>query len=421
MLKAEIIAIGSELLTPSRQDTNSLWLTDKLNEYGIHVWQKHIIGDNRKELSDLLKQAMDRSDFVLTSGGLGPTFDDISREAFADALDAELVYHDKIYDYIRKELRKRDVEPTENNRRQGNVPEGCDYVLNPVGTAPGIIYKNENVRVALLPGPPKELKGVFKRMAKKLFSNLDQTPVHTKVFKMITIPERRAEEKLRSIELPDNAEWSILASLGQVEAHLRITSSDTSEVEEITRKFETELTDCIGQRFFGYDEESIESLVAGLLSDNGHTIAVAESCTAGWLGKRLTDVSGSSEYMAGGIISYSNEVKESLLNVEKSALEKLGAVSREVALQMARGVKNALATEIGVSITGVAGPSGGTEEKPVGTVYIAVSGPGDKEMCHRFHFLGDRDSVRFMSTQSALDMIRVVYTGKEYESAYVKE
>jgi len=418
MRTSEIIAIGSELLSPFRLDTNSLWLTDKLNKYGISVTRKHVIGDNRSELSQLLREAMNRSDVVITSGGLGPTFDDITREAFADAAELELEYVEGIYRQMKKVLRLKDTEPAKNNKRQAFVPKGASYVLNPVGTAPGIYWQGEKSLVLLLPGPPGELKGVFSRIERKLFARTSSASVFTRIFKIVAVPESHAEELLQDVEIPANADWSILASIGQVEIHLRVFTKSAEEAESIFSDFEVQLRARIGQRVYGIDDDTLASVAANLLLENKHTIAVAESCTAGWLGKHLTDVDGSSAYMLGGIISYSNKAKQDLLMVPEQLLIDHGAVSAEVALAMAEGARSRLDSDMGVSITGIAGPGGGTDEKPVGTVYIAVS-TSDNQLVHRFDFRGSRENIRMQSVYCALDMIRLHYHGLKFESAYV--
>lgn len=418
MITAEIIAVGSELLTPFRMDTNSLWLTEQLNKYGITITRKHIIGDDKSALIDLLQQAGKRSRLVLVSGGLGPTFDDITRDALADALNLQLIYHDKIFQLIEKLFIKRKRKITENNRRQAYVPEGGAFYLNPVGTAPGLLVRSETCAYALLPGPPSELKAVFLRMEKDLIPGKARPVVHTRVFKLVNVPESQADQRLRTLRMPDNADWSILASYGQVEVHVRINSSNQKEVETFFNEIEDEVKKRMEHHYFGKDDATLESTVGDLLASHKHTLSIAESCTGGWLSERITSVSGSSTYFLMGIVSYSNEAKMQLLSVSEDTLIKYGAVSRQTALEMAKGIMQKSGSDVSIAITGIAGPTGGTGEKPVGTVYIAAIAADGNETCHRFLFSGAREKIRYLATQSALDIIRLQYLGVSLDSAF---
>lgn len=421
MKTAEIIAVGSELLTPYRIDTNSLWLTEQLNLYGIRVIHKHVIDDNQQAVAQLFKDAAKRSDLIITSGGLGPTFDDITREALADALGLKLVYQEKIYQWIEELFGRRETQPPTNNKRQAYVPDGGSYYHNPLGTAPGLLVRGQGASFMLLPGPPDELKGLFPVIAKDLFKDVAFNPVHVRKFKTAGMPESLAEKKLETIEIPDFAEWSILASPGQVEAHYRVTTPDEALAEAEFERFEAELKERIGDSYYGYGEIELEDVTGKLIRKAGHKLALAESCTGGMLGQRITNVSGSSDYFVFGGITYSNQAKMDILGIKEDTLLTHGAVSEETALEMAWGARRIGKADVAVSTTGIAGPSGGTKEKPVGTVYIALVTAYEREYCRSFHFLGGRNRIRLQTTQAALDLLRRSYLGMEVDTYFSKK
>ncbi len=416
---AELIAVGSELLTPHRRDTNTLWLTEQLNARGIYVARKSVVGDDHEALKKLFRSAGRRSEMVIACGGLGPTFDDVTREALAEALGLELKYHAEIFGRIEALYRRRGLVPTDNNRRQAMVPEGALYFKNNVGTAPGLLVRRGGVTYALLPGPPAELQAVFFAMAAELFAGVDTEPVFSRQFKLFGIPESAIDARLRDFPSTPGIEWSILASYGQVEIHLRARAKSEAMAQRAFESAGAELRGRFGANIFGTDAETLESVVVGLLRRNGHTLATAESCTGGWLARRITDVPGSSECFWGGVVSYHNEAKEALLGVARETLERHGAVSRATALEMARQVRERSGSDVGAAITGVAGPGGGTEDKPVGTVYISAVSADGAESCHRHLFPGDRETIRFQATQAALAMIREPYVDGEFENMYI--
>ena len=422
MITAELIAVGSELLSPYRQDTNTLWLTEKLNDKGVTVTQKHIIGDDREALAQLFADAGTRNSIVIACGGLGPTFDDITREALADALDLKMVYHEEIYQWICERYKARGHSPTENNRRQGLVPEGGLYFRNTVGTAPGLLVRAPGCAYGLIPGPPAELKAVYPSMEDELLSGLEREPIFRRHFKVVGIPESAMDNRLQDLVLPTGMEWSILASYGQVEIHLRQKTTDERAANRAFEEVEKDLQNRFGNYIVGADDDTLESVVGELLRSKGHTLAVAESCTGGWLAQRITDVPGSSDYFLEGLVTYSNEAKNRLLGVSEATLIEHGAVSKQTVLEMAAGLKERCGADVAASISGIAGPAGGTPEKPVGTVYICVISAEDKQICHRFLFPGDREKIRFQATQFALALIRAAYVGFDFESIYaVKE
>ncbi|HUX06160.1 MAG TPA: competence/damage-inducible protein A [Acidobacteriota bacterium] len=419
MTNAELIAVGSELLTPYRSDTNTLWLTDQLNQAGVRVTRKHVIGDDRIALAELFVDAGRRADIVIACGGLGPTFDDITREALADALGLEMEFKQDAWQWICDRYGARGRTPTENNKRQAMVPVGAQYVKNEVGTAPGLLLRLDGVIYELLPGPPIEMTFIFNALKENLFSAIDVKPVFKRIFKMVGVPESAVDDKLGDFPLPEGMEWSILAAYGQVEIHFSYAAGSASEADVVFAQTGKEILSRFGNFVFGTDDETLESVAGDLLRTNGHTIAVAESCSGGWLAKRLTDVPGSSDYFLQGVVTYSNAAKTRLLGVKEETLVKHGAVSKATALEMAQGVKERSTANVGVGITGIAGPDGGTEEKPVGLVYIAAIAADGGECCHAFLFPGDRDKIRYQATQMALAMVRMPYVGGEFDSIYI--
>ncbi len=421
MTKAELIAVGSELLTPYRSDTNTLWITDQLNQAGVRVTRKHVIGDDRAALAELFIDAGERADIVIACGGLGPTFDDITRDALADALGLEMEFKEDAWQWICDRYGARGRTPTENNKCQAMVPIGAHYVKNEVGTAPGLLLRRDGVVYELLPGPPIEMTFIFNAFKAELFSAIEAKPVFKKIFKTAGVPESVADQKLGDFPLPEGMEWSILAAYGQVEIHLSLAAESPADADAVLAQSGEEIVSRFGNFVFGTDDETLESVVGSLLREAGHTIAVAESCSGGWLAKRLTDVPGSSDYFHQGIVTYSNEAKMKLLGVREETLIEHGAVSKATALEMARGVRELSGADVGVGITGIAGPDGGTEEKPVGLVYIAAIAADGVERCHPFLFPGDRDKIRYQATQTALAMVRMLYVGGEFESVYIFE
>jgi len=410
-VNAEIIAVGSELLTPHRQDTNSLYLTEKLNEIGVEVRFKSIVGDDREGLVAAAKLAMRRSDIILFSGGLGPTEDDLTREAVAEALGLKLVRDPQIIAKLEERFAKRNIKMTPNNAKQADVITNAVALPNALGTAPGQWlsgkYDGQERILMLLPGPPYELKGVFENEClPRLRTKVPAQHIAMRTLKMAMMPESQVDARVAPIyKTYTDVETTILAGGGEIQLHLRCRKESKAEaearVEELAEKIEDELGDAI----FSRKGETIEQIVSYLLQMRNMTLAVAESCTGGMLAERITSLSGSSRYFLGGAVVYSNELKIQFANVPKALLQKHGAVSREVAASMAEGIRKRCLSSYGVGITGVAGPGGGTELKPVGLVYIALAGEEGTQVVER-NFPGDRARVRQFATQQALEMIR---------------
>lgn len=414
-MKAEIIAVGSELLTPDRLDTNSLFVTEELNKLGIEVLRKTVVGDNRELLAEAFRDALNRVPVVIASGGLGPTEDDLTRETVAELLGRRLRRNDEVVHAIEARFRsfKRDMPAV--NLRQAMVPEGAEVLENPRGTAPGLWIEDKGRMVALLPGPPRELRPLFlEQVLPRLRRRVSGVRMFHRELRVTGLGESHVEERIRPIYTrypPVNT--TILAAPGEVQIHLRLWTEDTTEAEttldEIVRSFELAL----GDRIFAHKDVPLEDVVAELLTTNRATISTAESCTGGLLAERLTRIPGSSTYFLGGVVSYSNERKTVWTEVPAELIASKGAVSAEVAIALAEGIRRSVGSTFGVGITGIAGPGGGSEEKPVGTVHIALATPaGTKERL--VHLPGDREMIRFHASQLALDMVRVhyLYDGK---------
>ena len=408
---AEIIAIGSELLTPHFQDTNSLYLTEKLNELGVEVGFKTVVGDNRDHLTSAARTALRRADILIFMGGLGPTEDDLTRECVAAALGRDLHRDSEIIAEIYKRFAKMRRKMPENNDRQADILDGAEVLPNALGTAPGQWIETEsgdqNQYVILLPGPPHEIKPMFdEQVVPRLRAHLPQQFIATRVLKVAMMPESECDQRVAPIyKRYADVHTTILAGAGEVQLRLtaRAESQDAAQqrVDELSGLLEDELDDFV----YSTAGESLEQIVGYYLQMRGATIAVAESCTGGMLGERITKVSGSSRYFIGGAIVYDNEMKSLFANVPPMLIAQHGAVSKEVAAALAEGIRDECRASMGVGITGVAGPTGGTEDKPVGLVYHAVSDGKRTNVVER-KFLGDRDRIRWWATQQALDMVR---------------
>jgi nicotinamide-nucleotide amidase len=407
---AEIIAVGSELLTPDRTDTNSLWLTVRLNEIGIDVRAKAVVRDDRGDLAALFTQALARADVVVTTGGLGPTDDDLTREVVAGALDLPLVEDAAIVASLRERFARRGWPMPENNRRQAQVPQGAVVLPNPNGSAPGLWIDAGAKVVVLLPGPPRELQPMFDaEVSRRLAVRSGGRRLRRRVIKITGRSESQVDEVAHPIYEPLTSSeppiaTTILATPGQIELHLSAAGSDLAALDAALDHAVEALQAALGSIVFSVDGRSLEVVVGDLLLERGWKVAAAESCTGGLLLGRFTDVPGSSDWVIGGVVAYSNDVKVREVGVPPALLAEHGAVSEPVARAMADGVRERLGADVGVAITGVAGPAGGSEAKPVGTVVVALSGPSS--IARTFRFPGDRRTVRAHATAAALDMIR---------------
>lgn len=416
--RAAIIAVGSELLTPLRMDTNSLFITEQLNILGIEVIAKAVVGDDRLEVAHAARAALERADLVVFSGGLGPTDDDVTREAVASVLGRALAEDEAITDRIRQRFAARGFTTPmpESNRRQAMVPRGARVIENPNGSAPGLWLDEGERVVLLLPGPPRELTPMLTALTDGwLRERASGTPLLRRVIKITNRIESQTDEVLQPLYRQWEARTprvaaTILAALGQIELHLSASDRSREAADAALAGAVREVRDLIGPDAFSDDGRSLEEVVGDLLVERGLRIAVGESCTGGLITSRLTDVPGSSRYVMQGVVTYANDAKTALLGVPVHLLEEHGAVSEPVALAMADGVRARAVVDVGVGVTGIAGPSGGTPEKPVGMVAIAaVTSSVTRSRVFRFH--GGRSNVKFQASQAALDMVRRILLG----------
>jgi nicotinamide-nucleotide amidase len=410
-VNAEIIAVGSEMLTPYRMDTNSLYLTEQLNLLGVDVIFKSIVGDDLRRLVAAAQHGLFRSDILIFSGGLGPTEDDLTREAVAEALGLPLLRDPEILARLEQRFAERGWKMSANNTKQADVLEGASVLPNPNGTAPGQWlggnFDGREHIIVLLPGPPHELKALFEaEVRERLRAKVPPAFLAVRTLKIAMLGESAVDARVAPIyKRYSDVETTILAGAGEIELHFK-TSSATQDaaqvrVDEVAGVVEDELDDAVYSR----NGESLEQIVGYWLQMRTATVAVAESCTGGMLAERITSVSGSSRYFLGGAVVYSNALKTELAGVPAEMIERHGAVSREVAAALAEGIRYRCESTLGIGITGVAGPNGGTAEKPVGLVFHAVSSSTGTEVVQR-NFPGDRKRIRRFASTMALDMVR---------------
>jgi competence/damage-inducible protein CinA-like protein len=407
MLNAEIIAIGSEMLTPFRLDTNSLWLTERLNAMGVEVKLKTVVGDDEARLEETVRDAMKRSEIVIATGGLGPTEDDITRKIFARVLKRRLILEDAILEKLRARFARRNMPMPEINARQALVIHGAQILENDNGTAPGMLITEGKCTVVLLPGPPREMKPIFDALvAPVLKQRAGDMLIVRRTLSIFGLGESAVDELAAPIYTKyRNPSTTILFKDGQIELHLTAQARNENETVKLLDDLAGRLDEVLDEYIFSRGNETLEAVVGQLLKLRGYTLATAESCTGGMLAGRITDVPGSSEYFLEGVVSYSNEAKIDLLRVPKKLIETHGAVSEQVAGAMAAGIRKRAGSTFGISVTGVAGPGGGSDEKPVGLVYIALA-DGSQTTTRKFIFPGDRQFIRTLSVNAALDMVR---------------
>ena len=408
---AEVIAVGSELLGTSRVDTDSLFLAGRLGDLGIELRAKGVVGDDRIRLREIFLAALSRADLVILTGGLGPTDDDLTREVVSEALGLPMKEDPAILAHIQARFARRGLRMPEVNRRQAMVPEGARVLDNPNGTAPGLMIEHGARIVVLLPGPPRELQPMFDALSRSHLSSRTGT---WKIFREMLFVAGRGESHVEEVAQPIYSQWTkeqppiettILATPGQVELHLTLRSTTDADRTRLAAARD-ELLTALGRDVFTTDGRSMEEVVGALLRERRLTISAAESCTGGLLMSRLTEVPGSSAYVLGGAVTYSNELKTILADVPSELIEMHGAVSEPVAVALADGIRARTGASLGLGITGVAGPGGATPDKPVGTVAIALTGENFPARVRTFSFIGGRPQIRFQATQSALDMVR---------------
>jgi nicotinamide-nucleotide amidase len=410
-VNSEIIAIGSELLTPFRQDTNSLYLTEKLNALGVEVIFKTIVGDNGEHLAASARLALSRADIIVFSGGLGPTEDDLTRESVAAALGLSVRRDSDLLAHLERRFAERGYTLTSNNLKQADVIVGATALANPQGTAPGQWisgkYEGRERIVILLPGPPHEMKAVFEQHCiERLRAKLPKRVIATRVLKITGLGESACDARVAPIyKRYIDVQTTILAGAGEIQLHLTTHApflhSAQVTLDELVGEIEEELGDLV----FSDNGDSLEQIAGYFLQMRSATLAVAESCTGGLVAERITSVSGSSRYFLGGAVVYSNQLKTAFADVPAELIAAHGAVSSQVAVALAEGIRKRCGATLGLGVTGVAGPNGGTSEKPVGLVFHALASEQGTEVMER-KFPGDRERVRRFASQHALDMVR---------------
>ena len=410
-MKAWIVAVGSEMLTPFRVDTNSLRITERLNAIGCDVRFKAVVGDDVGELATLFQRGVGTVDLIVCTGGLGPTEDDITRDGLARALNLECETDEQVLESIRQRFEKRGMVMRDINRRQALVPRGAEVLENARGTAPGLWLERDGTAILLLPGPPLEMQPMLDRVVdERLKPRAGSRGLFRRVLKLTGRPESEVD----AIAQPVYGQWlsapipiatTILAKMGQIELHLTADAPNEADARVALAAAVRQLLDVLEPSVYSTDGRGLEEVVGDLLRERGLSIAVAESCTGGLLASRLTDVAGSSDYFDRGVVCYSNDAKIEWLGVSPDLLAAHGAVSEPVAQAMADGVRQRARSGVGVGITGIAGPGGGTPEKPVGMVCIAVVTPVQQQV-RTFQFIGSRDMVKFQSAQAAMNMLR---------------
>lgn len=410
LLKCEIISVGTELLLGQIANTDAKFISEMLTSLGIDVYFQTNVGDNKSRLLECLKIASNRSDIIILTGGLGPTMDDLTKETVAEFFGLKLVVDIdtkiKIESYFKKSMR----EMTQNNYKQALFPEGSKILPNDNGTAPGCIFEKNGKKVVILPGPPSELIPMFNNYVYPFLKSLSNDIIVSRVIKIFGIGESKVETMVSDMLLSKNPTVAPLIGNGFVTLRITAKSDDVQKAKKMIDDIEASLRKIFGEYIFGVDDDTMESIVLNLLKDKGFTLSTAESCTGGLLSEKITSIPGASEVFKFGAITYSNESKENILGVSGEIIRRHGAVSEETAREMAMNVKNISKTDYGLSITGIAGPSGGTIAKPVGLVYIGLAYK-DEIYVKKLISNGNRDKVRLNSAMHALDMLRRHLTG----------
>ena len=404
---ASILAVGSELLGTARLDTNSLFLTGELESMGLKVVRKTCVGDEWPELEAEMRLALGRAPLLVVSGGLGPTADDRTKEVLASILGRKLVRDEEFLDRLRERFRRRGYEMPKVNEKQADVVEGAVVLANRRGSAPGFLVESEGRTVVLLPGVPVELKSMWvDEAAPRLARVFGTTGLHRRILKTGGLPESVVEERIQPVYAAHpETPITILANAGEVQLHVAARGPAEAAAKFLDR-LEADFRNALGDDIFGRDAETLEGNVGALLRSRGQTLAFAESCTGGLLAGRLTEVPGSSDYFLGSAVTYANSAKTALVGVKPETLERFGAVSEETAREMAAGARLRFGSTIGLAVTGIAGPAGGSTEKPVGTVHMALDAADGTRLQKAGLFPGDRPLIRRWSVTAALVMIR---------------
>lgn len=409
MIKAELLTIGDEILFGQIVDTNSQWMSVELTNIGIRVIRKTSVGDTEEEILAALREAEERADIILITGGLGPTSDDLTKPCLVKYFNCGLQIHEEALREVTEFFKIRGRELTEVNRQQAALPACCEKITNAMGTAPGMWFdKNDKVFVSM-PGVPHEMKAMMSNIIlPKLQKKFNPPVIQHKMIRTVGLGESFLAEKIKAWEesLPEHIKLAYLPGSGMVKLRLTAYGADRKTLEAENNRIAAQLVPLIGEHIYGYDEDELQTVVGKILLENKYTIAVAESCTGGYLGHLITSVPGSSAYFLGGVIAYDNKIKINTLHVDPKTLETFGAVSEQTVSEMASNIRKVFNTTVGVSISGVAGPTGGTEDKPVGTIWIGYSDE-HKTVTRKFQYSKDRMVNIRLSAIAALNFIRI--------------
>jgi len=406
-MRAEVLCIGTELLLGDTVNTNAAYISSRLSELGIDCFYHSVAGDNPERIQSAIGTALNRVDLLIITGGLGPTDDDITMQAVADYFNTKLVFHAEPYKLIEKFFRSRNREVPEKAKKQAYLPEGAEVVFNPVGTAPGGIWNIQDKTVVVLPGVPEELYAMWEGTIEKYLSQYSEFTITKRFLKFFDIPEGSLGEEIKDLMESPNPTVAPLVAEGQPNIRIAAKAKSAAEAEAMINIIENKILDRIGKFYWGRDGDTIEEVVGNMLSAKNMTLSVAESCTGGLISSMLTDVSGCSSYIKLNLITYSNETKINTLGVNAALIEKYGAVSEPVAKEMAEGIRKLVGTGYGLGITGIAGPTGGTYEKPVGLVYIGIS-DGNRTKVHKVNINSafPRKLIKQRSSMYALQFLR---------------
>jgi len=411
-MKAEIISIGDELLIGQVVNTNASWMAEELNKTGIHVVQISSVSDEGEHIKASIREAVQRADIILMTGGLGPTKDDITKKVLMEYFGSKAVFHEETFEHIKRLFKARNYPVTDVNRMQAEIPDTCIPLPNIVGTAVGMWFEKDDKVFVSMPGVPFEMKTLMtEQVIPKLQNHFGSNYIVHKTIMTTGIGESMLAAKIDEWveQLPQNIKLAYLPQPGIVRLRLSVSGDDKEQLTKIVEQQSNKLFDYVPKAIFGFDDISLEEVLGISLKEKGKTVSTAESCTGGYIAHLLTSIAGSSNYFSGSVVSYTNEVKVNQLAVSEKEIEKYGAVSQQVVEQMAIGVRDLLKTDYSIATSGIAGPDGGTDEKPVGTVWIAIAGPeGVKSKL--FHFGEHRGRNIRRSALMAMNMLRLQLT-----------
>jgi nicotinamide-nucleotide amidase len=407
-MKAEIITIGDEILIGQIIDTNSAWIAEKFNLSGIEIFQITSVHDDNEHIKEALKNAEEKVDLVILTGGLGPTKDDITKHVLCEYFNTKMVFHEPTFEHIKQRFKNRNIDLNKLNRDQALIPETCTILPNKVGTAPGMWFEKNDTIFVSVPGVPFEMKYLVEyEVLPRLQNNGKIKAIFHKTIQTQGLPESMLAQRIENWEtsLPKNIKLAYLPNPMSVRLRLSAMGNNLHELKEQVQLEIERLKKIIPDHIFGFDNETLAEVIGRVLLENGQTLAVAESCTGGYISHLITSVAGSSGWYKGGVTAYSNEMKQNLLGVSEDSLHKYGAVSEQVVCEMAEGARKNLRADFAVATSGIAGPTGGTEEKPVGTVWIAIATPG-KTISEKYIFGDNRERNIIRSSQTALQLLR---------------